>query len=133
MDMATSQTFLQSFSQSDSQAEDQRNTPVFNKKSYQQAKKMAENKHNRPKNAHPNQHSDYKQQKQFFRKEGPSNVKRPAFKPQGEVHPCSPDFAPMNIFENQVIPIGIHNLSKSFRPNLATVRVLSLGNEQQNE
>ena len=33
----------------------------------------------------------------------------------------------MNIFENQVIPIGIHNLSKKFRPNLATVRVLSLG------
>ena len=67
MDMATSQTFLQSFSQSDSQAEDQRNTPVFNKKSYQQAKQMAENMHNRPKSAHPNQHSDYKQQKQFFK------------------------------------------------------------------
>ena len=39
----------------------------------------------------------------------------------------------MNIFENQVIPIyqlipiGIHNISKSFRPNLATIRVLSLG------
>ena len=24
------------------------------------------------------------------------------------------DIAPMNIFENQVIPVGIHNLSKSF-------------------
>ena len=33
----------------------------------------------------------------------------------------------MNIFENQVIPTGIHNLSKIFRPNLATIRVLSLG------
>ena len=33
----------------------------------------------------------------------------------------------MNIFENQVILVGIHNLSKSFRPNLATIRVLSLG------
>ena len=33
----------------------------------------------------------------------------------------------MNIFENQVIPVGIHNLSKSFRPTLETVRVLSLG------
>ena len=41
--------------------------------------------------------------------------------------PYSPDVAPMNIFENQVIPTGIHNLSKSFRPNLATVQVLSLG------
>ena len=27
------------------------------------------------------------------------------------------DFAPMNIFENQVIPVGIHNISISFRPN----------------
>ena len=45
----------------------------------------------------------------------------------GEVDPYSPDFAPMNIFENQVIPTGIHNLSKIFRPNLATIRVLSLG------
>jgi len=37
------------------------------------------------------------------------------------------DIAPLNVFENQVIPVGIHNLSKSFRPNLATIRVLSLG------
>ena len=36
------------------------------------------------------------------------------------------DIAPMNIFENQVIPVGIHNLSKIFRPNLNTSRVLSL-------
>ena len=41
--------------------------------------------------------------------------------------PYSSDVAPMNIFENQVIPIGIHNLSKSFQPNLTTIRVLSLG------
>ena len=33
----------------------------------------------------------------------------------------------MNIFENQVISTGIHNLSKIFRPNVATIRVLSLG------
>ena len=33
----------------------------------------------------------------------------------------------MNIFENQIIPVGAHNLSKSFRPNLSTIRVLSLG------
>ena len=36
------------------------------------------------------------------------------------------DIAPMHIFENQVIPVGIHNISKSFRPNLATIPVLSL-------
>ena len=35
--------------------------------------------------------------------------------------------APMFIYENQMLPTGIHNLSKSFRPNLATIRVLSLG------
>ena len=37
------------------------------------------------------------------------------------------DVAPINIFENQVIPMGLHNLSKSFKPNLATTRVFSLG------
>ena len=41
--------------------------------------------------------------------------------------PYGIDIAPLNIFENQVIPIGVHNLSKSFRPNMATIRVLSLG------
>ena len=35
--------------------------------------------------------------------------------------------APLNLFENQVIPISLHNLSKSFRPNISTIRVLSLG------
>jgi hypothetical protein len=39
----------------------------------------------------------------------------------------SMDIASMNTFENQIIPVGIHNLSKSFRPNLNTIRVLSLG------
>jgi hypothetical protein len=33
----------------------------------------------------------------------------------------------MNIFEKQVVPTGIHNLSKIFLPNLATIHVLSLG------
>ena len=67
------------------------------------------------------------QQKQFLRQSGPSNSKRPAAKSGGEVDPYSLDIASMNIFENQVIPIGVHNISKSFRPNLATIRVLSLG------
>ena len=37
--------------------------------------------------------------------------------------------APLNIFENQVIPVSIgpYNLSKSFRPNIATIRVFLLG------
>ena len=46
---------------------------------------------------------------------------------QGENDAYSMDVAPMNIFENQVIPMGLHNLSKSFKPNLATTRVFSLG------
>ena len=46
---------------------------------------------------------------------------------QGEFDAYSMDVAPINIFENQVIPMGLHNLSKSFKPNLATTRVFSLG------
>ena len=37
------------------------------------------------------------------------------------------DTAPINIFENQVLPTGLHDVSKSFRPNLATTRVFSMG------
>ena len=37
------------------------------------------------------------------------------------------DSAPLNIFENQVNPTGLHDISKSFRPNLATTRVFSMG------
>jgi len=52
---------------------------------------------------------------------------RPNAKLSGMHDPFDIDIAPMNIFENQVVPVGIHNLSKSFRPNMATIRVLSLG------
>ena len=52
---------------------------------------------------------------------------RPQSKSPGMNDPYGIDIAPLNIFENQVIPIGVHNLSKSFRPNMATIRVLSLG------
>jgi len=45
----------------------------------------------------------------------------------GEIDPYDMTIAPLNIYENQVIPVGLHNLSKSFRPNLSTIRVLSLG------
>ena len=46
---------------------------------------------------------------------------------QGEFDAYSMDVAPINIFENQVIPVGLHNLSRSFKPNLTTTRVFSLG------
>ena len=52
---------------------------------------------------------------------------RPFTRHTGENDPYDMSIAPMFIYENQVLPIGIHNLSKSFRPNLATIRVLSLG------
>ena len=45
----------------------------------------------------------------------------------GENDPYDILIAPMNIFENQVIPVGIQNLSESFRPNLAKIQVVSLG------
>ena len=37
------------------------------------------------------------------------------------------DVEPQSIFENRAIPLNIHNVSKGFRPNLATIRGLSLG------
>ena len=45
----------------------------------------------------------------------------------GENDPYDMSIASIVIYENQVLPVGIHNLSKSFRPNLATIRVLSFG------
>ena len=53
--------------------------------------------------------------------------RRPFVRHTGEQDPYDMSIAPMNIYENQVLPIGIHNLSESFRPNLATIQVLSLG------
>ena len=51
---------------------------------------------------------------------------RSSFK-SGETDPYDMTIAPLNIYENQTIPVGLHNLSKNFRPNLSTIRVLSLG------
>ena len=68
-----------------------------------------------------------RQHKSLVKQFDNSNSRWPTYKSGGEVDPYSPDIAPMNIFENQVIPTGMHNLSKMFRPNLATIRVLSLG------
>ena len=48
-------------------------------------------------------------------------------KHSGEFDAYCMDVAPLNIFKNQVIPMGLHNLSKSFKPNLETSRVFSLG------
>ena len=45
----------------------------------------------------------------------------------GENDPYDMSIAPIFIYKNQVLPIGIHNLSKSVRPNLAMIRVLLLG------
>ena len=87
--------------------------------------KKPSNKQSFKKSKNPN---EYEQQKQFFANQRPptsGRYGRTAFRPPGELDPYSPDLAPMNNFENQVIPIGIHNISKSFRPNLTTVRVLS--------
>jgi len=64
----------------------------------------------------------------FERRDKPGRgAGRPNSKPSGMNDPYDLDIAPLNVFENQVIPVGIHNLSKSFRPNMATIRVLSLG------
>ena len=52
---------------------------------------------------------------------------RPNVKTSGECDPFGIDIALPNIFENQIIPVGVHNLSKLFRPNTANIRVLALG------
>ena len=44
---------------------------------------------------------------------------KPVFEPLYDCYGI--DVAPMNIFENQVIPFGIPNISKSFTPNLDTI------------
>ena len=41
-------------------------------------------------------------------------------------NPYGIGIAPLNRCENQVIPVGVHNLSKNFRPDMATIRELSL-------
>ena len=38
-----------------------------------------------------------------------------------DIHIC-----PLNIFENQIAQVKLHNLSKSFKPNLANIRILSM-------
>jgi len=50
---------------------------------------------------------------------------KPVFEPYYDCYGI--DVAPMHVFENQVIPVRIHNASKKFKPNLHTIRVLSLG------
>ena len=52
---------------------------------------------------------------------------KPFYRNTGENDPYDVSIASRNIYENQVIPIGLHNLSKRFRPNISTVQVLSLG------
>jgi len=71
--------------------------------------------------------SKFSPTKHFFKQFENQISRRPAYKSTGEVDPYSPDVAPMNIFENEVVPTGIHNLPKIFRPNLTTICVLSLG------
>ena len=58
---------------------------------------------------------------------GRGRGRRKFFRQTGESDTYDMSIAPLNIYENQVIPVGLHNLWKSFRPNLSTVRVLSLG------
>ena len=61
------------------------------------------------------------------RGQGNGRGRRPFFRQTGESDPYDMSIAPLNIYENQVLPVGLHNLSKSFRPNLSTIQVLSLG------
>ena len=46
-----------------------------------------------------------------------------SFRQSGETGPHDISIAPLN----QVVPVGLHNLSKRFRPKLSTIRALSMG------
>ena len=46
---------------------------------------------------------------------------------QGENVTYCMDVAPMNMFENQVVPLEFHKLSRSLRPNVRTARVFLSG------
>ena len=108
-------------SQNDSQRSEQHTTFKNNKQDFVSNKKFK---------GQPNSNfspPSFRQQKHFFKHFENQNSRRPSFRSGGTIDPYSPDVAPMNIFENQVIPTGMHNLSKIFRPNLATLRVISLG------
>ena len=60
-----------------------------------------------------------------------TNHNQPNFRQQNNSfirqYPYSLVIASISIFENQVVPIGIHNFSKSLRQNLATIRTLPSG------
>ena len=49
---------------------------------------------------------------------------RPNSIPPGMIDPYGIDIASLNIFETQITPVGVHNRSKSFRTNMAIIRVL---------
>ena len=84
-----------------------------------------------PQNAPPPFHSGFhgKGRRRFSGKGGKrgnntgSGSGRSYTKYSGESDAYCMDIAPLNIFENQVVPMGLHNLSKIFRPNIATTRV----------
>jgi hypothetical protein len=79
---------------------------------------------------HQQHHQDYQQHGYHddYQYQPSSRSSRPP-PPSGysATDPYSIHRAPMHIFENQVIPRKIHNLSKTFVPNLTGNRVLSLG------
>ena len=49
--------------------------------------------------------------------EGRGRRRIPFYRNTSENDPYDISIAPRNIYENQVIPIGLHNLLKRFRPN----------------
>ena len=77
--------------------------------------------------ARPPANSERKHFAQDSREKSGRGDGRPNSKPPGMNDPYGIDIAPLNIFEKQIVPVGVHNLSKTFRPNMAPIRVLSLG------
>ena len=70
------------------------------------------NRHNQKKAAHQKSNvPSFRQQKHFLQQMRPANSRGPTSKSGDVVDSYSLDIVSMNIFENQVFPIGIYNIS----------------------
>ena len=54
---------------------------------------------------------------------------RPNVKPLGMNDPYGINIAPLNIFKIKALPIGVQKMSKTFRSNMATIRVFIVGHK----
>ena len=92
-------------------------TPIPLQKDHGQPKGPPERNYQRTEQRPPKSHKETPPA--FVRRDKTGRgVARPNSKPLGMNDPYSIDIAPLNIFENQLVSVGVHNLSKSFKSNM---------------